>query len=205
MPIIYLIRHGETMWNRLGRHQGHKDSPLTLRGIGQIQAVAERLRREPEDWSRIPLICSPLFRTRQSMAILCDSLGLDFEAVGYDPRLRERSYGRWEGLIDVEIKQRFPEDWEDRLDDHWGHVVPGGGESYAMLTERVGAWLGEQPAGATRLVVSHGGTGRALRGLYLGLPNARTPKLPEPQTVVYRLAGGAVTELETGFPASGDQ
>ena len=205
MPTIYLIRHGETMWNRVSRHQGHNDSPLTLRGIGQIRAVAERLGREPEDWGRVPLYCSPLFRTRQSMAILCDSLRLDYEAVRYDDRLKERSYGRWEGLIDFEIKERFPEDWKDRLNDHWGHVVPEGGESYAMLTDRVGDWLGEQPADTPVLVVCHGGTGRALRGLYLGLPNARTPKLPEPQTVVYRLAGGAVTELETGFPASGDQ
>ena len=199
MPTIYLVRHGETMWNRVRRHQGHNDSPLTLKGIRQIEAIARRLGGERADWTGVPLVSSPLFRTRQTMAILCDCLGLDYERVRFEPRLMERGYGRWEGLIDTEIMERYPEDWEERRVNHWGHVVPGGGESYAMLSERAGAWLAEQPKGSTVLAVSHGGTGRALRGLYLGLPDAETPKLPEPQTIAYRLSGGAVSELKADF------
>lgn len=198
MPIIYLIRHGETMWNRVGRHQGHLDSPLTLEGIGQVRALAERLRKEPEDWPRVGLFSSPLFRARQTTAILCDSLGLDFEAVRFENRLRERSYGRWEGLTDDQVMARYPEDWAERRNDHWGHVIPGGGESHAMLARRVGGWLDEQPADATLVAVCHGGTGRALRGIVLGLPTELSLKLPEPHTTIYRLAGGSVSELVAG-------
>ncbi|WP_411195835.1 phosphoglycerate mutase family protein, partial [Rhizobium sp.] len=45
-PMIYLLRHGETIWNTLGRFQGQKDSPLTERGIEQAEQMARLLRKE---------------------------------------------------------------------------------------------------------------------------------------------------------------
>ena len=199
---IYFVRHGETMWNRAGRHQGHEDSPLTLKGIGQVRAVAALLQRELAGGDGYSLICSPLFRTRQTAAILCDSLGLDFASVRFDDRLKERGYGRWSGLTDAEIIARYPEDWAARCADRFGHSVPDGGESYAELTGRVEAWLGDLVPGETALVVSHGGTGRALRGLYLGLPPTETVVLAEPQTSVFKFADGVVSELRADFDGS---
>ncbi|TGE86669.1 hypothetical protein C9418_21735 [Rhizobium sp. SEMIA 4032] len=44
VPTIYLLRHGETVWNSLGRFQGQLDSPLAPRGIEQADQVAHLLR-----------------------------------------------------------------------------------------------------------------------------------------------------------------
>ena len=46
--MIYLVRHGETAWNRIGRRQGWLDSPLTARGAGQAEAVGRRLKELSE-------------------------------------------------------------------------------------------------------------------------------------------------------------
>jgi probable phosphoglycerate mutase len=53
--MIYLIRHGETAWNRIKRRQGHLDSPLTERGIAQAQAIGRRLK----GLGKFPIISSP--------------------------------------------------------------------------------------------------------------------------------------------------
>jgi probable phosphoglycerate mutase len=45
---IFLVRHGETEWNRARRYQGWSDSPLTARGIAQAEAIGQRLRALPE-------------------------------------------------------------------------------------------------------------------------------------------------------------
>ena len=47
--MIYLLRHGETLWNRDGRQQGQRDSPLTRGGIAQAEAMGRRLRDEIGD------------------------------------------------------------------------------------------------------------------------------------------------------------
>lgn len=44
--VVYLVRHGETTWNRDGRLQGHLDSELTPAGVEQARAIGEILRRE---------------------------------------------------------------------------------------------------------------------------------------------------------------
>ena len=43
---LYLLRHGETIWNRAKRLQGHKDTPLTLRGVQQAEAMGKALAQE---------------------------------------------------------------------------------------------------------------------------------------------------------------
>jgi len=67
--MIYLLRHGETVWNTLGRFQGQKDSPLTQRGILQADQVAGRLAQEIGECS-IPFEfhVSPLGRALETAA-----------------------------------------------------------------------------------------------------------------------------------------
>ena len=71
---IYLIRHGETTWNRAGRLQGQADSPLTLKGTRQIEAVADTLRNLLKNQNYV-FWASPIGRTQQSASIICDIIG----------------------------------------------------------------------------------------------------------------------------------
>jgi probable phosphoglycerate mutase len=195
MPLIYLLRHGETIWNVEGRLQGQKDSPLTLRGFSQARAVAGLLRDLIDDPSAFTVVASPLSRTWQTAVIVSQSLGLDCRAIRFEPRLREHHFGLWEGLTWQEIEARFPDLWERRLADKWEFQAPGG-ESYARVAVRVRNWLAEQDSDARLIVVGHGLAGRVLRGLYGDLPQAEVMEMLEPQGSLYRLAEGTIATFQ---------
>lgn len=194
--MIYLLRHGETEWNREGRLQGHGDSPLTERGLSQAVAMGGALRREIGDaaLAGFTLVSSPLGRTLATARCVAAVIGTNPAEIVEEPRLREHGFGHWEGEIYDEVEDLYPEQWRAREADRWNYQVPGG-ESYALVAERVGAWLAEQPEDAQLIVVSHGLAGRILRGLYLGVPREEVFAMAEPQDAVLRLAAGRVVQL----------
>ena len=73
-----------------------------------------------------------------------------------------------------------------------------GGETYEDVHARVADWLSSLPAEPERkvIVVSHGGSGRVVRGAYLGLSRAETWAQDVPQDAVFRLASGAVARFD---------
>jgi len=198
-PEIFLVRHGETTWNRIGRHQGHTESVLTLNGIRQAEVVGRRLKREIDDWEAVQIWSSPMYRCRQTAAVICDTIGIDPETIRYDDRLKERCFGAWEGLTDKEIIARYPDEWAARDSDTWNYVIAGGGENHVVLEERVGAWLAEQKPDSRILLVTHGQAGRALRRRVLGLQPDEALSLPEPQAAAFRLSDGTSERLEGEF------
>jgi probable phosphoglycerate mutase len=202
MTVIYLLRHGETTANRDGRLQGRGDSHLTLKGVAQIRAVGALLVREITDPSRFSVVSSPLGRARQSAAIVCRALGLDPATVRCDPRLTEYGFGQWEGLLVAEVEASAPGAWAKREADRWTFAPPGG-ESYAMVAERVGGWLGEQAPEARLIVVCHGAVSRVLRGLYAGLQPAESVSLSQDQTNLYRLGDGRIETLKARLVPAG--
>ncbi|MES1206249.1 MAG: histidine phosphatase family protein [Pseudomonadota bacterium] len=157
---LYLARHGETEWNRIGRWQGATDIPLSDAGRAQARLLAERLRDR-----RISQVhASQLSRALETAQIVAAHLGAP--APSADPRLRERGYGAFEGLTREECAERFPGVWEQYLADR--RVVPPGAEPQAEVTERITAALVEIAASAESrsdsgaiLVVSHGGAIRS--------------------------------------------
>jgi len=194
LQVIYLLRHGETEWNREGRLQGHLDSPLTERGRAQARAMGRCLRQVIGDPSDYTMVTSPLARARRTAEEVAAVLGCDPARLVEEPRLREHGFGTWEGEIYNEVEDLFPEQWRARETDKWTYRVPGG-ESYALVALRLKEWLAEQPAKARLIVVSHGLAGRVLRGLYLGATPAEVLAMTEPQDAVLRLAGGRVDQL----------
>jgi probable phosphoglycerate mutase len=72
------------------------------------------------------------------------------------------------------------------------------GETFDALSGRLSAWLSEvdETDGVHRVVVSHGGSGRVLRGLYAGLPRETLPTLPVPQDAIFRLHGGRIDQID---------
>ena len=191
-PPIYFLRHGETDWNAAGRLQGRLDIPLNAKGRGQAKRNGGVLADLIEAPKAMFYVASPLMRTRQTMQIARQSLGLPADGFAVDDRLLELSFGDWEGKTWAEVKRDAPEAYLARTADGFNKAVPGG-ESYAMVTSRVLSWLDEvtEPT----VVVSHGGIMRCLRGHVLGLPDAAILQLEVPQDRVMLIEGGAVRLL----------
>jgi broad specificity phosphatase PhoE len=158
---LYFIRHGETDWNREGRLQGQRDIPLNALGRAQAEECGRRLLALAPmadlDW-----LVSPLGRTRETAEIARREAGLDPMDYWTDDRLKEITFGRWEGLTWREVRAADPAGAHRREADKWGFAPPGG-ESYAMLVERMRGWLADLPTASRPLVtVAHGGVARAL-------------------------------------------
>ncbi len=166
------MRHGETPYNAENRLQGQRDIPLGSRGRDQASAVGRTLRaRIGAEIDRLEaaeaFVASPLIRTRQTMEIARAAMGLPPARYRLDPRLQEVRFGDWEGLTWPEVEARDPNGLAARRADKWD-FAPSGGESYAMLAERMKSWLASVTADA--FIVSHGGVARALMTLIAGVP-----------------------------------
>ena len=187
-PPLLFLRHGETDWNRALRFQGQRD--IELNDIGRRQAarngrtIAGLLRA-----SRWRLVASPLGRSVETMQIALDAAGLPGRPFAMEPALKEAHYGDWEGLTLVEIGERHAEAARAREADKWRYVPPNG-ESYAMVSERVGVWLAGLD-GPT-FVVAHGGILRALLHLLAGLPPHDAPHLAVPQDRAILFTGRSI-------------
>jgi broad specificity phosphatase PhoE len=186
--MIYLLRHGETVWNRADRRQGHLDSPLTLKGIAQARAVAGLLG-DLLMGSNPPIQASPLGRAWQTAAIVAETLGRDSDDIVTDQRLAEISYGHWEGLTRAEIRRADPDYYERRVADRWS-IPPRGGESFVDLQARLAPWLAEQDLARDMIVIGHGALNRALVGLLVRLSPEQALALPEDQQSLFRLSDG---------------
>lgn len=163
---IYLIRHGETDWNRDGLCMGQGDIPLNARGRRQAELTAERLANE-----KLSVIySSDLSRALQTAQIIGRAHRLD--PIGLKT-LRELHYGRWEGHTREEIHALFPQarelDWEH--EDSLAFQPPGG-ESRQALYERVTREfeaISRCHHNENVAIVAHGGVIRAIVNYVLNL------------------------------------
>ena len=160
---VVLLRHGESTWNERKIVQGQlDDARLSVEGRAQASAVAETLRGHSFQW----IVTSDLTRARETAAIVDDALGLE---VAIAPALRERSYGIYEGRPLSELPSSASGVREGRVVD--SSARPEGGESLDDLYERCAKFIDSlRAAGNDRLLlVTHGGTIRALRAYCAGL------------------------------------
>ncbi|SHI45660.1 Histidine phosphatase superfamily (branch 1) [Desulfofundulus thermosubterraneus DSM 16057] len=116
---IYLVRHGETIWNAELRFQGHSDTALSPRGLEQARALARRLRGE----NFSAFYASDLQRALNTARILAEPHGLPVVPL---KALREINFGAWEGLTVAEIKNRYPRELQQWWHDPLHTRVPGG-------------------------------------------------------------------------------
>lgn len=159
IPTLYFIRHGETDWNLEGRLQGQRDIPLNDLGRVQAEEAGRKLAKLRANVEDLAYFASPLRRTRETIEIVRRALGLHPEFYRQDDRLKELSFGHWEGQTWDEVSRTDPLRAEAREKDKW-HYVPPQGESYAMLKERVLPMI--EAIERDAVVVSHGGVARCL-------------------------------------------
>ena len=192
--VIYLVRHGETTWNCVGRQQGHNDSPLTELGIEQARAAGRVLQRAIPDIHNVCIETSPLGRARQTALIVGEILGLDPNAILVAPLLIEHHLGNWQGLTHAEIDARYPGALQAREERKWDYVVPGG-ESYALVAVRARQWLGSKRHAPITIAVTHAIISRTLQGAYGGFTPSETVARSHRQDRIYRLHAGRVEEI----------
>ncbi|MCT4585420.1 MAG: histidine phosphatase family protein [Peptostreptococcaceae bacterium] len=101
MNKFFIVRHGQTYWNKEHRSQGHKNSNLTDDGINQAIALGERLKAIDFDY----IYSSDLGRTIETTNLILK----DFSKKEYKKcqSLREICLGKWEGMTIDEIKKNY--------------------------------------------------------------------------------------------------
>lgn len=154
---IYVIRHGFTKLNKARLINGHLDDELVEQGIEQARIAGPALPKTIKH-----IYCSPLGRTRQTAAILNESLNVP---ITYHDELKEVHFGSLEG-------QEFT---KERLHSHQSQTYdwrPHGGENLEDVKKRMLKILREiyaaNPGDGEALIVGHGGTIRTLHVLETG-------------------------------------
>ncbi|MFC6756866.1 MULTISPECIES: histidine phosphatase family protein [Haloarcula] len=164
MTTLLLVRHGETHWNREGRVQGWAATGLTDRGREQARAPGAWLGGA-HTVDRV--LSSDLERTRATTATVREAAG-GLPAPAFDPSLRERGFGVYQGFLAAEMADRFP-DHDSSKSYLTLEVDPLNGESVAAFVDRVErAWRGVTGAvadGETAVVVTHGGVLKLVRAI----------------------------------------
>lgn len=163
---IYLIRHGETEFNRLGVFRGRYEVELNERGRKQAEEIAGALAGEGIG----ALYAGPLKRTRETAGIIARRLGLECSV---DEGFNNILLGEWQGVPKETIKRDYPEAWRQ-----WQtapeHLRVPGGETVEDLKSRAWARISEilaDPASKpTIAIVTHRSVMKVLAAAFLGVP-----------------------------------
>lgn len=189
---IFFLRHGQTDWNAELRLQGQKDIPLNQTGRGQARKNGKTLAALIDDPERFRYIASPLGRTRETMNLVRMELGLPSHGYETDDRLKEISFGHWEGYTVEEMRETDPLGVAEREADKFGFRPPQG-ESYEQLLVRVQSWLPYVDEDA--IVVCHGGVLRVLEMILNATPAQQIMQVIMPQDRVYKWDGSNASWL----------
>jgi broad specificity phosphatase PhoE len=173
---LYIVRHGQTIWNEEGRMQGHTDVPLDAEGHRQAECIAARLAALPQPlqavWS------SDLQRARVTAEAIARRFNLPVQAT---PLLRETMLGDWEGLTRAEIVARGDKALLEAYDRDSFHNRPPNSEPLSHVWQRMLQVLqsirAAFPSGGQVAVVGHGSSLRVLFCNALKAPMESMPRI----------------------------
>ncbi|QER66493.1 histidine phosphatase family protein [Paucilactobacillus nenjiangensis] len=179
MTFFYFIRHGQTLGNTQGISQGTINTEIAyLNEHGKAQA--QKLHDHFDVAFADRIIASPLVRTQQTAEIINQTANLPIE---FDDRIKEISYGDWDGTKKSELKKDYP----DLFSTISGDVVPeyyttAHGESFPDVENRVAEFVKDMSAkypDEKLIVVSHGFT---IRSAVVNALQVKDPfAVPEPE------------------------
>ena len=193
LPELYVLRHGETEWNRQGRWQGRLDSPLTETGRAQARDMGALLSDLGVTPRTHGFFVSPQGRAMATADLLLHGAG----TATVDPRLAEIDVGSYAGLSREEILTRAGLPAGAAMLDHYAAVPDG--ESFAALFARVSAFLADLRGPA--VIITHGITSRFLRTAALGWGLDWVSEPPGGQGVIHRVRDGWHETLDAGAGA----
>ncbi|MTI57779.1 alpha-ribazole phosphatase [Geosporobacter ferrireducens] len=161
---IYLIRHGKIDVGEEKRYIGITDLPLSSEGINQAGQLSEYFFHISIE----KVYVSPLIRCVQTSEIIVGSRNIESVLL---EELKEINMGDWEGKSFAYIKNRFPEQYENR-GKHIDTFIPPGGESFYQLQQRVMPAFESiiRSTVGNVLVIAHAGVNRVILSNFLGLP-----------------------------------
>lgn len=183
-PELYVLRHGETVWNAENRMQGELNSPLTPKGEMDAARQGEILRSLPLDGFHF--LCSPQGRAVQTAAIAVAPLAA---MIRTDDRLREIGVGDWSGRLRDELPK--PGGTDPYMSQY--EMAPNG-EGWERLEARVRDFLSDLPGPS--VLVTHGITSRMIRSVVAGQGAIAVPAVRGGQGCVYHVKDGVQNLLE---------
>ncbi len=194
---VFLVRHGETVFNRDGRHHGHLDSPLTDLGKEQARRAGRRLAHLI-DGEEAVIWTSPLGRALQTAGIIAHTARVSHPIV-VEPDLREIGMGSAEGLLDSELRAMWASRGHqgDRAATSMTMTAPDG-ETLSDVTVRMTRALSriEACADRSRIVVTHGVAARLLVGNRLGLRTTAALGIAVPHDSMFYIRGDRVIRID---------
>ena len=168
---LYIVRHGETDWNKARRVQGFSDIPLNEYGRHLARETAEGMKDIPFDLA----YTSPLVRARETAEIIL--AGRDIPLIESNG-IKEMGFGEYEGMC-ISGKEKAPESeaFKKFFIDTGNFVPAKGGESISDIMERTGQFLKElcenqELQGKQILLSTHGAAMTALLNHIRGNLNA---------------------------------
>jgi 2,3-bisphosphoglycerate-dependent phosphoglycerate mutase len=184
MKTLYFVRHGETAHNASGLTMGQMDVPLNERGVAQAAQTAEWLRQFPVE----RIVSSDLSRAMETAAPLAGLMGL---AVEPEPRLRELSFGLFEGRAIADCEREHPEIVARWRSGDFDFAPPGGETRRSLMerTRRVLTGLRDAPEGHIA-IFTHGGT---LNAFHTHLVEDGNPSLRDHIHRVFRFHNASVS------------
>lgn len=145
---LYLVRHGETIWNKEGRYYGDTDIGLSEKGMEQASVLGKYLKEISFD----KVICSPLCRAKDTAKELTDL------PCQFDDRLKEQNFGIFEGKTYQQLVNEFPKELKNWNENYENYCIPNG-ESFLMVRERIEAFIKDLcKEDGKILLVAHKGT-----------------------------------------------
>lgn len=164
MTKLYLVRHGETEYNKKGCYYGWTDCGLSLTGVEQAKNLGEVFQHIEYD----VMISSDLKRAVETANIV----NQDSKELHQDQRLRELNFGKWEGRYYKEVMAEHKEHWDAWVED-WINAKPTEGESVKVMHDRVCDFMEDllnRYKEKNVVIVSHNGALRMIAAYLLGLP-----------------------------------
>lgn len=179
---VFFVRHGQTVYNMQKRLQGWKDSPLSEEGTGHSQMMGKAL----QDQSFTHVWVSPLGRAIQTANIMQEYIGFEYDTTD---DLREVSFGDWEGLTLPEINEQYPGMWDERQNDKWNYIPPGGESNHfaQARAQRMKDRIEACEAGSRILIIAHFAINRLVVSQLMDMQPDDVMRMNVPHGILYRL------------------